>query len=148
MSHDLAVLRLDQPVVGIAPITLVGAGDSSLSTPGAPLTITGWGDARAEPHGGKEPVWPDVLQQAQVNVVDDATCAKEWARTGYHNDSAFHLYLCTTPGTFGSGDSGGPLFTSTPSGYVQVSLVSGSYAKHHKNKKRTGQELQEASEAS
>ena len=32
------------------------------------------------------------------------------------------------------GDSGGPLFVSTPSGYVQVMLVSGSFAKHHQNK--------------
>jgi secreted trypsin-like serine protease len=136
VTHDLAVLRLNQPVVGIAPITLVGAGDSSLSTPGSPLTITGWGDARAQPHGRTGPLWPDVLQQAQVHVVDDATCAQEWARAGYHNDPAFQFFLCTTPGTFGSGDSGGPLFTSTPSGYVQVSLVSGSYAKHHTNKKK------------
>jgi secreted trypsin-like serine protease len=136
VTNDLAVLRLNQPVVGITPITLVGVGDTSLDTPGAPLTITGWGDARPQPHGRKQPLWPDVLQQAQVNVVDDATCAKEWARAGYHNDPAFQLFLCTTPGTFGSGDSGGPLFTSTPSGYVQVSLVSGSYAKHHKNKNK------------
>jgi trypsin len=70
------------------------------------------------------------LQQRQVNVVDKATCAHEWGRVGVHDDTIWPLIQCTTPGAIGSGDSGGPLFAATPSGYVQVSLVSGSYAKH------------------
>jgi secreted trypsin-like serine protease len=135
-TNDLAVLRLNEPVLGIAPIKLVGVGDTSLSTPGAPLTLVGWGDTRPKPHNGKPPLWPDVMQQAQVNVVDDDTCAREWARTGYHDNSVWHFFVCTTPGIFGSGDSGSPLFVATPSGYVQVSLVSGSYAKHHKHKNK------------
>jgi len=135
-TNDLAVLRLNQPVVGIAPIKLVGVGDTSLSTPGAPLTLAGWGDTRPKPANGKPPLWPDVMQQAQVNVVDDDTCAREWARTGYNDNSVWHLFVCTTPGIFGGGDSGSPLFVSTPSGFVQVSLVSGSYAKLHADKKK------------
>jgi secreted trypsin-like serine protease len=132
-ANDLAVLRLNQPIVGITPIKVIGVGDTSLSTRGTPLTIVGWGDERP-PHGGETALRPDWLQQARVIVVADTTCAKQWGRTGYSDDSVWPLFVCTTPGIFGQGDSGGPLFAATPGGYVQVTVVSGGYAHLHKHK--------------
>ena len=132
-AHDLAVLRLDQPVLGIVPIKLVEAGDTALSTPGAPLILVGWGDERP-PHGGESALRPDWLQQELVIVVADRTCARRWGRTGYVDEAVWPIFVCTTPGTFGQGDSGGPLFAATPDGYVQVTLVSGGYAHLHKGR--------------
>lgn len=134
-TNDMAIVRLNQPVTDIDPIKVIAAGDTSFYVPGTPLMLVGWGDTLPAPHGGKPDVYPDRLQQSRVNVVDDYTCAKEWHRTGYSDDSVWSIILCTTPGKFGPGDSGGPLFVSTPGGLVQVALVSGSYAKHKKNKK-------------
>jgi len=136
-ANDLAVLRLDRPVLGIEPITLIGVRDTSLSTPGAPLMLVGWGDERP-PQAGETAVRPDWLQQDQVSVVADTACARQWGRTGYYDTSVWPLFVCTTPGTFGQGDSGGPLFADTPGGYVQVTLVSGGYSHltTHKNHKR------------
>jgi len=136
-TNDLALLRLNQPVTGITPIRLIGAGDTTFNAPGTPLTLIGWGDTLQAPHGGKPASYPDRLQQAQVNVVDDTTCAQQWGRTGFKDDSVWAIILCTTPGIFGPGDSGSPLFASTPSGVVEVALVSGSYAKHHKNNNKS-----------
>lgn len=136
-TNDLALLRLNQPVTGITPITLIGAGDTTFNAPGTPLTLIGWGDTLQAPHGGKPDSYPDRLQQAQVNVVDDTTCAQQWRRTGFKDDSVWAIILCTTAGIFGPGDSGSPLFVSTPSGVVEVTLVSGSYAKHHKNNNKS-----------
>jgi secreted trypsin-like serine protease len=133
-TNDLALLRLSQPVNGITPIKVIGAGDTTFNAPGTPLTLAGWGDTLPAPHGGKPDAYPDRLQQAQVTVVDDTTCAKQWRKTGFSDGSVWAIILCTTPGYFGPGDSGGPLFVATPGGYVEVTLVSGSYAKHHKHK--------------
>jgi secreted trypsin-like serine protease len=132
-AHDLAVLRLDQPVLGITPIELVEAGDTALSKPGTPLILVGWGDERP-PHGGESALRPDWLQQELVIVVPDRTCARRWGRTGYVDDAVWPIFVCSTPGTFGQGDSGGPLFAATPDGYVQVTLVSGGYAHLHKGR--------------
>jgi secreted trypsin-like serine protease len=135
-TNDLALFRLNLPVNVITPITVISAGDTTFNVPGTPLTLIGWGDTLPRPHGGKPDVFPDRLQQAQVNVVDDTTCAKQWRKTGFNNGSVWSIILCTTPGVFGSGDSGSPLFVATPGGYVQVALVSGSYSKHHKHKNK------------
>jgi secreted trypsin-like serine protease len=143
-ANDLALLRLNQPVNGITPIQVIGAGDTSLNAPNTLLTVAGWGDARPQPHGGKPAWWPDRLQQGHVSVIDDTTCAREWARTGYHDTSVWSLFLCTSPGQFGSGDSGGPLFAATPSGYVQVSLVSGGYARNHKHKQKKKKQAEQS----
>jgi secreted trypsin-like serine protease len=137
--NDLAVLRLDSPITDIAPISLIGAGDQALDAAGTPLTVVGWGDTRPDPHPGKRAWWPDHLQQAQVSVVGDGTCAKQWRRANYQNSSAWSILICTSAGRFGSGDSGGPVFTLVNGAFVQVSVVSGGYAGQHKNDKKSKQ---------
>lgn len=141
-ANDLAVLRLTQPVVGISPIKVIGVDDIAFTAAGTPLTLARWSDERPGTHSTTPVGSPTQWQHTDVRVVDDTTCAKEWERTGYRDDSVWGLFVCTTPGTFAKGDSGSPLFVATPSGYVQVSLVSGSYASHHKHKtKNTNTEM-------
>lgn len=133
-ANDLAVLRLSQPVVGITPITVVGTGDPSFNAAGTPLMLATWGEARPAADGTATAGTQEQLHLTTVHVVDDATCAQAWARTGYQDDSVWGLFVCTTPGEFQRGDSGSPLFVATPRGDVQVSMASGSYAARHKHK--------------
>lgn len=135
--NDLAVLRLDSPITDITPINLIGAGDQSLDVAGTPLTVVGWGDRRPDPHPGKRAWWPDQLQQMQVSVVGDGACARQWRRANYTNASAWPTLVCTSAGRFGSGDSGGPVFTMVNGAFVQVSVVSGGYAGEQKAQKKS-----------
>lgn len=137
--NDLAVLRLDSPIIDITPIDLVGAGDQSLDVAGTPLTVVGWGDRRPDPHPGKRAWWPDQLQLMQVSVVGDGACAKQWRRANYENASAWPTLICTNAGRFGSGDSGGPVFTVVNGAFVQVSVVSGGYAGEPKSYEKSKQ---------
>jgi secreted trypsin-like serine protease len=134
--NDLAVLRLSQPVDGIMPITVIGAGDTTFNVAGTPLTLARWNEERQVSQDQSPTGSPDQMQPTVVHVVDDATCATDWALTGYRDDSVWGLFVCTTPGVFTPGDSGSPLFVATPSGYVQVSLVSGSYEFRQKRKRK------------
>jgi secreted trypsin-like serine protease len=125
--NDVAVLTLDQPVDGIAPIALVGAGDGSFETAGAALTLVGWGDTVLLPHPRKRARFPMRLQQRDIAVVSDARCARQWRKSSRKRFIVDSQTLCTTAHGHGPGDSGGPLFATYGGTPIQVSLVSSAY---------------------
>lgn len=100
-SNDLALLYLDTPVAGVAPIAkLDGPGpDTPLQAARAYLTTAGWGTLQS---GGGS---PDVPQKVVVPVVPnlDPDCAKLGADDGMICAGSSGKDSC-------QGDSGGPLF--------------------------------------
>jgi hypothetical protein len=134
ISNDLAVITLSEPILSIAPIPLVNAGDISFDGHGTALTLVGWGDMARAPHPEQKGKFPNRMQHRQITVIDESTCKKQWHRVGFQRAVTTEATLCTTARRFGSGDSGSPLFATVGGSYVQVSLVSGGFAG---KKKRT-----------
>jgi len=128
--NDLAVLTLAQPVDGIAPVTLVGFNDGSFDSAGTWLKIVGWGDTRL----GKSTAFSPRLQQRDLAVVDDSTCAREWRKQTGRKYIVASETLCTTGKSHGTGDSGGPIFTSAAGANIQVSLTSTAFGGDSKRK--------------
>jgi trypsin len=106
-SNDVALLELTEPV-DLPTVKIAGAGEEDLWKPGTLATIAGFGVTES---GGDT---PDVLQEAQVPIVDDATSAAAYdsfeSRTqigaGYEQGG---VDTC-------QGDSGGPLMVPGPTG--------------------------------
>ena len=118
ISPDVALLRLSRPVTGVEPIQLAGLGDDGFEAAGTPLTVIGWGNTSTTGQAS----FPDELREVVVPVVDDTTCD-----TAYHGFVTVETQLCAGEKGIDScgGDSGGPLFATTPSGDpIQVGIVS------------------------
>jgi secreted trypsin-like serine protease len=125
-AYDVGVVKLDRPVVGIEPVELVAAGDTSLTSAGAPATFTGWGDARSLPAGQDDGNRPrDRLKAAHVTLVSGQSCQRAYAGAEQPVPGPA-LVLCTDTGAgVGScrGDGGGPLAVDSTGGPVQVGVV-------------------------
>jgi trypsin len=102
-DYDVALLHLEHASTLGAPIALAGAGDRDRWRPGAKATALGWG---ARDMLGITS--SDDLQQVQVPVVADQTCADS-----YSSDFDPATMVCAGDMTGGhdtcQGDSGGPL---------------------------------------
>jgi secreted trypsin-like serine protease len=113
-SHDVAMLRLDRAASGtnIAAIRVINASESALVADGVTATITGWGNTS---EGGDPPAdWN--LQEAEVPIVSDSTCAQHYTNFGAPSPPAQEPYDPSTMLCAGNnnkdtcqGDSGGPL---------------------------------------
>ena len=128
--NDVAVLLLDAPVdvTKYLAIRPANHGDAPLEAPGTMLTVTGWGSIRQHVAGkkrNKPPKYSHGLREVAVPVVADDECSRVYRRKhgGKYNAEAM---ICAgqTGRDSCSGDSGGPLFTETPEGFVQVGIVS------------------------
>jgi secreted trypsin-like serine protease len=110
-GYDVTLLELSTPSTN-APTHVVGASGSSLWSAGTTETIVGWGTTS---EGGDT---PDTLQEAQVPVTTDATCAS--AYDGFDPQTM----LCAGFPQGGvdtcQGDSGGPLFGRDAAGALKV----------------------------
>jgi trypsin len=100
--HDAALLLLSSPTRSPA-VALAGAADGPLVTPGARLSIAGWG--LLDNNGDA----PDRLHAASIQALRIGSC-----QNAYGSDVAPSLMVCAgTPGTGSAdacqGDSGGPL---------------------------------------
>lgn len=112
-DNDIALLELYKPLqLGpkTASIDLLSPADENTSlTPGAPLTVSGWGAAK---EGGSTVL---DLQFVPVPFVSRETCNKPPSYWGAVSENM----ICAGKATGGvdscQGDSGGPLITSTPS---------------------------------
>jgi hypothetical protein len=118
-AHDLAVLRLAEPVTAGAPLAAATQEDASLGNAGTPVRVAGWGLVSQSP-----PTTPDVLQQAALTVVGPSRCRK-----AYGGDFDASLMICAGTPDVGvpdscSGDSGGPLVADGPQGPRLVGVVS------------------------
>lgn len=118
-ENDVALLRLATPSLAGRPVSLAGPADRLL--PGEPATVVGWGSTEGVPPG--TPPSPDSLREVDVPIVADAVCA-----AAYGGRFLAPAMICAGYQAGGkdacSGDSGGPLFVSAGSGWMQVGIVS------------------------
>ncbi|SFF37789.1 Trypsin [Actinoplanes philippinensis] len=128
LEYDVAVLTLDKPVTGIAPVTVVPSGDKSLEKAGNPATFTGWGSLEAHQDGEEfELSSTDGMKQATVPVVADSACRSAYQKDPDQPQPNMSVSLCTsTANKIGHclGDSGGPLFVTAGDQVVQFGIVS------------------------
>jgi len=152
-ENDVAVLRLNRPVMNIEPIGLVGVGARALERPGRRATVAGWGNTELQPllpsapfvpiPGVAEFSNPDVqrpkrLQEGRVRIISDAECARTY--NGPAGDSFVELGASSDPieGPLMvcagrpavdtcQGDSGGPLFTDVNGRFRQIGITSFGY---------------------
>ena len=121
LENDVALIRLASPT-SVEPVRLPA--DGSLEVAGMAVTVLGWGDTLSTPQ------WPRGLREVTLPLVADADCLAAYAGfdyPGYVLPSA--LMLCAGDLERGgvdscSGDSGGPLFTTTADGFAQLGIVS------------------------
>jgi hypothetical protein len=87
-DYDVGVITLSSPLTFTSAIQKVdfvsetGFADALAADPLPDLTVSGWGDLSPEPiSGAGTPSFSNLLQQAQVRLVPDATCVSDYART-------------------------------------------------------------------
>jgi secreted trypsin-like serine protease len=127
LLDDVAIIQLDAPAVGIAPVTL-----GSASVPQA--TILGRGRSTVPGSGANEEQTFDLaLRDAALRPISDAACARAWSHHEGNGGESFDAarMLCATdvdgvaPLSSGcNGDSGGPLYTGTTAAPIVLGLVS------------------------
>ena len=111
VSHDVAVVELDTPSAK-TPVKIAAAEERSLWSAGTLATIAGFGVTESD---GDQ---PDVLQEAEVPIVDDAVAAEAYPYLLDGVDPLFGGFESETQVAAGfpeggvdtcQGDSGGPL---------------------------------------
>ena len=124
-AHDVAVLELDRPVRGIAPIRLATTGTDALERPGRRATVTGWGNTIAQPVGPGPGLGlvngPNRMREAQVPIVSDEEC-----EAVYGEELSPRLAVCAGRTNLDTcqGDSGGALFVPVSRGFRQIGITS------------------------
>jgi secreted trypsin-like serine protease len=121
-AYDAAVLKLDRPVAGIAPIRLATGSQNFLETAGRYATVAGWGNTIAQPvNGDAGTSLPNRMREAQVPLVSDTRGRQLYG-------SSFFSSLMLAAGKTGKdtcqGDSGGPLFSRVSGRFTQVGITS------------------------
>ena len=130
-EYDAALLRLAEPVdlTTAIPIRPAGPADTSLEMPGTDLTIIGWGSTRPHLPGrkakNKSPKYAHSLRQTTVTVIDDEQCLQAYHGKRVTPVAPAMMICAAQPGRDScTGDSGGPLFATTPDGFVLVGIIS------------------------
>lgn len=151
---DLALVKLAEPLEGVQPVAIADIDvENKLVTPGATLTVTGWG-ALWDFAGFEEALYsrnkgfsevdthklltanalvsPDKLHQVEIELISNEECNA--AYKAYSDAIQDNLGIADTEICAGSpagakdscyGDSGGPLVVADDSGkYYQVGVVS------------------------
>jgi secreted trypsin-like serine protease len=122
-ANDVAVLRLSEPVEGVAPVALAGPGDLATYGASQPATVLGWGVTRTD---RRDPPLARGLRSGQLRMLSDRSCARVYGSDGGYRSG---VMLCARsrnafrrPNTSPCvGDSGGPLITDAG---LQVGVVS------------------------
>lgn len=142
-SHaDIALIKLKDPIPDAKPIVLANADlDKKLLTPGATVTVTGWG-AVWDPEDknvlamlsqltsgadlGDKLNYPLKLHQVEIQVMDNESCKTMFQ--GSNTEIVDSSICALQPGSRKNacyGNSGGPLMASPkPRTFVQVGIVS------------------------
>ena len=104
-SYDVALLELASPV-SLPTVKVAGAGEEALWKPGTMATIAGFGATEWDGDS------PDVLQEAQVPIVDDAVAAAAY-EGDFENRTQIGAGFPQGGVDTCQGDSGGPLLVPT-----------------------------------
>ncbi|MCW2961220.1 MAG: Tmprss9 [Thermoleophilia bacterium] len=142
---DVAVLRLAEPLTGVATTPLVRAGDTASWGDGAGLAsgawVAGWGSARTDiqqsPFASCCVSYPEAeLREAAIPIASDTACASTDALLFAEGDNFDRRsMLCGgTPDTLRGprksnrvgtcyGDGGGPLVVTDPAGVTRLAGV-------------------------
>jgi secreted trypsin-like serine protease len=142
-SHDdIALIKLKEPIPDAKPVQLANADlDKKLMTPGATVTVTGWGavwdpedknvlamlsQLTAGADLGDKLNYPLKLHQVDIQVMDNDSCKTMFQ--GSTTEIVDSSICAMQPGSRKNacyGDSGGPLMASPkPRTFVQVGIVS------------------------
>jgi hypothetical protein len=135
-DYDVGVITLSSPLTFTTAIQKVdfvseaGFADALAADPLPDLTVSGWGDLSPEPIlGSGTPSFSNLLQEAQVRLVADATCVSDYARTIPPTPITPRMF-CAGDHDYGSGitdscqgDSGGPIVLGSPGSFVLAGLV-------------------------
>jgi secreted trypsin-like serine protease len=149
-NADLALIKLKQPIANAKAVEFSDPQlDKRLLTPGAKVTVTGWGavwdpedkgviDMLSQLTAGAADLserlnYPLKLHQAEIQVMDNESCRSMFQPS---NIPIADSELCAmAPGSRKNscyGDSGGPLLASpAPRKYVQVGVVSRGCGNEH-----------------
>jgi secreted trypsin-like serine protease len=122
-SHDVALIRLADPVEGYPTVKIAGPGEEATWAAGVQSTIIGWGLTS----DGGDP--SDTLREAQVPIIPDADCSKAYEYvTGVSDFNPMTMLCAGYLGRGGvdtcQGDSGGPLLVPTSQGFRQGGVTS------------------------
>ena len=119
LSYDIALIHLSTPVQ-TTPVALAGQNDRRLSLPDMPVVGVGYGIFDTITYGT-----PNTLQMVDIQIFAKDYCNAEHRYNGAILDGMICAGLTTEVATGNAaGDSGGPLFASSPTGPVQVGIVS------------------------
>ena len=121
MKYDAAILILDQPIAGIAPVQIA---DPGLEKIGTRLYVAGWGDMVAQ-NANMDRIgrYPKRLQETKVSIINDQKCVAAYA-PDTNVDPSIQLCLSSTRTDSCDGDSGGPLFKKIEGVWTQFGIVS------------------------
>lgn len=116
-AYDLALLMLEEPVEGVAPVNLPTAGTDALIRPGAKATVIGWGNTNTEVTN-----YPDRLRAVDVPIVSHIECKASYPQY----DSKVNMCAGVEGKDSCQGDSGGPIFRKLQGrkGVFQVGITS------------------------
>ncbi len=121
-AYDAAVIELERPV-SFNPIKLATADQNRLEKPGRKARIAGWGNTiQQTPPFYLEPnSYPNRMRAATVPLVSDARAEDVYG-------SSYFPRLMVAAGKEGKdtcdGDSGGPMWATTPQGRRQIGITS------------------------
>ncbi|XP_066266993.1 chymotrypsinogen A-like [Branchiostoma lanceolatum] len=119
IDYDICLLKLATPAMmsdKVHPVCLADSGDEESFPAGTRCMVSGWGLLRSNHQNT-----PDLLQQAELPLVDTQTCENYW--TGYITD---RMICAGAEGASSScmGDSGGPLVCQKDGAWNLVGVVS------------------------
>jgi hypothetical protein len=127
LPRRLALVQLDQPVTGVAPVALGG-------TPPDEARILGQGRPVAPgSHASLEVLFDSTLRQAVLRPMTDAACARAFRHVrgneGERYDAARMVCAvdvdgCPPLSSGCNGDSGGPLYAGTAAAPILLGVVS------------------------
>lgn len=108
---DVALLRLETPVIGIEPVRLLGPEGSAYEQNRHPMTIAGWGITSQAPDTRST----SRMQQVTVPYLPIKQCQAAYAGSEVVNEQTEMCLQGVNQGTC-SGDSGGPLLVAAHDG--------------------------------
>jgi len=119
MEHDIALLKLADPITTITPVRLATAEVmATAATPGQPVKVSGWG-ALSEGGGA-----PSTLHDVTVPVVPNRICNAPQSYSGLVASTMLCAGLSGGGQDSCHGDSGGPLWLNLNGIDVHVGIVS------------------------